>query len=107
MSDFRLRQIHLDFHTSPAIDGIGEKFDKKEWQEALKLGHVDSITVFSKCHHGYSYHPSKVNETHPGLKFDLLGAQLEACREIGVRAPVYISAGLDEKDAVTRLFVFL
>lgn len=102
MSDFRLRQIHLDFHTSPAIGGIGEKFDKKEWQEALKLGHVDSITVFSKCHHGYSYHPSKVNETHPGLKFDLLGAQLEACREIGVRAPVYISAGLDEKDAVTH-----
>lgn len=102
MSDFRLRQIHLDFHTSPAIDGIGAKFDKKEWQETLKLGHVDSITVFSKCHHGYSYHPTKVNEMHPGLKFDLLGAQLEACREIGVRAPVYISAGLDEKDAVAH-----
>lgn len=100
MSDFRLRQVHLDFHTSPAIDGIGEKFNKKEWQEALKLGHVDSITVFSKCHHGYSYHPTEVNEMHPGLKFDLLGAELEACREIGVRAPVYISAGLDEKDAV-------
>lgn len=99
MNDFRLRQVHLDFHTSPAIDGIGEKFNKKEWQEMLKLGHVDSITVFSKCHHGYSYHPSEVNEMHPGLKFDLLGAQLEACREIGVKAPVYISAGLDEKDA--------
>lgn len=99
MNDFRLRQIHLDFHTSPAIDGIGAKFDKKEWQEMLKLGHVDSITVFSKCHHGYSYHPSEVNEMHPGLDFDLLGAQLEACREIGVKAPVYISAGFDEKDA--------
>ena len=99
---FRLRQVHLDFHTSPAIDGIGSKFDKKEWQEALKLGHVDSITVFSKCHHGYSYHPTQVNEMHPGLSFDLLGAQLEACREIGVRAPVYISAGLDEKDAVAH-----
>lgn len=36
---------------------------------------------------------------HPNLSFDLLGAQLEACREIGVRAPVYISAGFDEKDA--------
>lgn len=102
MSDFRLRQVHLDFHTSPTIDGIGAKFNKEEWQETLKLGHVDSITVFSKCHHGYSYHPTKVNEMHPGLSFDLLGAQLEACREIGVRAPVYISAGLDEKDAVTH-----
>lgn len=99
MDDFRMRQIHLDFHTSPAIDGIGEKFDKKEWQETLKAGHVDSITLFSKCHHGYSYHPTKVNEMHPGLKFDLLGAELEACKEIGVRTPVYISAGLDEKEA--------
>ncbi len=102
MEDFRLRQIHLDFHTSPLIPDVGGRFDKKAWQETLKLGHVDSITVFSKCHHGYSYHPSKVNETNPTLKFDLLKAQLEACAEIGVRAPVYISAGLDEKDAVTH-----
>ena len=100
--DFCLRQIHLDFHTSPAVPSVGDKFNKEEWQETLKLGHVDSITVFSKCHHGYSYHPTKVNEMHPKLKFDLLGAQLEACREIGVRAPVYISAGLDEKDAVAH-----
>lgn len=46
MSDFRFRQVHLDFHTSPDIPNIGAEFDKKEWQETLKLGHVDSITVF-------------------------------------------------------------
>ncbi len=99
MDNFRFRQVHLDFHTSPAIPDIGVKFDKKEWQDAIKAGHVDSITVFSKCHHGYSFHPSDVNEMHPHLKFDLLKAQLEACDEIGVRAPVYISAGFDEKEA--------
>ena len=102
MSDLRLRQIHLDFHTSPVVPDVGARFDKKEWQETLKLGHVDSITVFSKCHHGYSYHPTKVNTMNPTLKFDLLKAQLEACEEIGVRAPVYISAGLDEKDAAVH-----
>lgn len=100
MSDFRFRQVHLDFHTSPAIPDVGAAFNKEEWQRIIKLGHVDSITVFSKCHHGYSFHPSKVNEMHPTLKFDLLGAQLEACEEIGVKAPVYISAGYDEKDAI-------
>lgn len=99
MKDLRLRQVHLDFHTSPCVPDVGGSFDKKAWQDTLKLGHVDSITVFSKCHHGYSYHPSKINEIHPKLKFDLLKAQLEACEEIGVRAPVYISAGFDEKDA--------
>ena len=100
MDKMRFRQIHLDFHTSPAIKNVGGAFVKEEFIAALKAGYVDSITVFSKCHHGYSYHPTKVNETHPGLKFDLLGAELEACKEAGIRAPVYISAGLDEKYAV-------
>ncbi len=99
MSDFKFRQVHLDFHTSPYIENIGAEFDKKEWQETLKKGSVDSITVFSKCHHGYSFHPTKANEMHPHLKFDLLKAQLDACEEIGIRAPVYISAGFDEKEA--------
>ena len=100
MKKMPFRQVHLDFHTSGAINGIGSRFDKKQFQDALIAGHVNSITVFSKCHHGWAYHPSKANEMHPGLCFDLLGAQLEACREIGVNAPVYISAGLDEKAAV-------
>ncbi|SDD58558.1 Beta-galactosidase GanA [Paenibacillus sp. UNCCL117] len=96
----RFRQVHLDFHTSEAIDGIGKQFDKKQFQEMLQLGHVDSITVFSKCHHGWAYHPSTANEMHPGLGFDLLGAQIEAAHEIGVKTPVYLSAGLDEKLAL-------
>lgn len=97
MHKLRKRQVHLDFHTNGTLT-VGTEFSKEQFQAALKAGHVDSITVFSKCHHGYSYHPTEVNEMHPGLSFDLLGAQLEACKEIGVRAPVYISAGLDEKE---------
>lgn len=95
----RFRQVHLDFHTSEKIEGIGKEFDKKQFQAALKVGHVDSITVFSKCHHGYAYHPSKANEIHPHLDFDLLAAQIEAAHEIGVKTPVYISAGFDERMA--------
>jgi len=95
----RFRQVHLDFHTSEKIDGIGEKYDKEQFQAALKKGNVDSITLFSKCHHGWAYHPSKANQMHPSLKFDLLKAQIEAAHEIGVKTPVYLSAGLDEKTA--------
>ena len=99
MKSLRYRQVHLDFHTSECVPTLGDKFDKAQFQTALKLGHVNSITLFSKCHHGWAYHPSEANETHPKLKFDLLGAQLEACKEIDVNAPVYISAGYDEKYA--------
>ena len=95
----KFRQVHLDFHTSECIEGIGSKFSKEQFQRALKIGHVDSITVFSKCHHGWAYHPSEANEMHPGLDFDLLGAEIEAAHEIGVKTPVYLSAGLDEKTA--------
>ena len=56
------RQVHLDFHTSPHIPGIGEKFDKKQWQDMLKTAHADSITCFSCCHHGMSYHPTKLGK---------------------------------------------
>ena len=93
----RKRQVHLDFHTNGTLP-VGKNFSKEQFQKALKAGHVDSITVFSKCHHGWSYHPTEINEMHPCLDFDLLGAQLEACKEIDVNAPVYISAGFDEKE---------
>lgn len=95
----RYRQVHLDFHNSEKIPDIGMQFSKEDFKEALKRGHVDSITLFSKCHHGWAYHPSVANEIHPNLNFDLLGAQIEAAHEIGVRTQVYLSAGLDEKMA--------
>jgi len=97
----RFRQVHLDFHTSPDIAPIGAAFDRKEWQETLQNARVDSITCFSKCHHGLSYHPTQVGEMHPHLKFDLLRAQVDACAEIDVKVPVYLSAGLD--NTITRI----
>jgi hypothetical protein len=98
----RNRQVHLDFHTSELIQGIGEQFDKTQFQAALQLGHVNHINLFSKCHMGWSYYPSKVGKMHPHLKFDLLGEQLKACKEINVFAPVYMTVGWSAKDAETR-----
>ncbi len=95
MYHLRFRQVHLDFHTSPDISGIGEKFNRKAWQEQLKRAHIDSITCFSLCHHGWSYHPTEVGKMHPHLKFNLLQEQFDAAREIGVNVPVYLSAGLN------------
>lgn len=89
------RQVHLDFHTSPDIPGIGSKFDKRTWQRILGEARVGSITLFSKCHHGWSYHPTEVGKMHPHLTFDLLRAQYDACKEIGIRVPIYLSAGID------------
>lgn len=102
MSKLPMRQVHLDFHTSESIDRIGSMFDKENFKRCLKKGHVNSITVFAKCHHGWAYFPSETNQMHPGLHFDLLSAMLSACKEADVAAPIYISAGFDEKYAVAH-----
>ena len=50
------------------------------------------MTVFAKCHHGYSYYPTEVGTQHPNLVVpDLMGAQIEALHGIGALAPIYIS----------------
>lgn len=95
----RFRQVHLDFHTSGIIDNIGSEFEARQFQKNLKNGHVNSINLFAKCHHGFSYYPSKVNEVHPGLKFDLLTSMIDAAKEIDVDVQIYVSAGIDEKYA--------
>lgn len=98
------RQVHLDFHTSPDIPGIGAKFDKAQFQAALKAGNVNSITVFAKCHHGLCYYPTKVGRVHPGLEpdFDFTGAMVDAAHEIDVAAPIYITVGFSAEDAAAH-----
>ncbi len=94
------RQVHLDFHTSEFIPGIGKDFDKNQFQEALRIGNVNSITIFAKCHHSWCYYPTKVGMPHPNLeRHDLLGEMIEACHEIGVSAPIYITVGWSSNDA--------
>ncbi len=96
MKPLPYREVHLDFHTSELIKNVGRDFDKKQFQEAIQLGHINSITVFAKCHHGMFYYPSKQFPMHPYLNRNLLGEMIDACHEIGVRIPVYLSAGWDE-----------
>jgi len=95
----RSRQVHLDFHTSEYIPDVGTRFSKKQFQGALQAGHVNLINIFAKCHHGWSYYPTKAGKAHPTLQIDLLGQQIEACHEIGVRAPIYYTVGWSANDA--------
>jgi len=98
------RQIHLDFHTGPAIPDVGADFDPDVFGDMLVDAHVNSVTLFAKCHHGHLYYNTKRPERHPSLKpgLDLLGEQLEACRKRGIRAPIYISMQCDEYAANLR-----
>jgi len=87
----RRRQIHMDFHTSPAIGDVGVDFDPDVFADTLARAHVDSVTCFAKCHHGMFYYNSKVGPRHPALKFDLLAKQIRACHKRDILVPVYVS----------------
>lgn len=98
----RFRQIHMDFHTAGSIPGVGEKFDPELFAETLEKAHVDSVTCFSRCHHGWLYYDSKrfPERVHPNLKEkDLLKKQIEACHRRGIKVPVYTTVQWDEQIA--------
>ena len=86
------RQIHLDFHTSEKIDGVCTDFDAEEFAQTLSDAHVNSITLFSCCHHGMLYYDSKLfpEMVHPHLVHrDLLKEQAEACHRHNIQVNLY------------------
>jgi Hypothetical glycosyl hydrolase 6/Beta-galactosidase trimerisation domain len=91
------RQVHLDFHTSPYISDVGEEFDAREFARTIKRAHINSITIFAKCHHGMSYYPTKAGTQHPALRGrDLMGEQIEALHREGIRCPIYTTVAWEE-----------
>jgi hypothetical protein len=96
----RYRQIHLDFHTSEHIPGIGRDFDAADFVATFKKAHVDSVTIFAKCHHGWAYYPTEVGAPHPNLaRPDLLGEMVDALNAADIECPIYITVQWDERNA--------
>lgn len=93
------RQVHLDFHTSEAIPGVGSAFDPDDFARAFKEAHVESVTLFARCHHGWCYYDTEVGSRHPTLDFDLLRAQVDALQGVGIATPIYITCAWDELSA--------
>lgn len=92
------RQIHLDFHTSRYIEKIAVDFDPKEFVSVLKKAHVNSVTCFGRCHHGYMYYDSKLfpERVHPHLSNKkLLLEQVRECHKNDIRVPIYFTIQWD------------
>ncbi len=97
-NELRFRQVHLDYHTSEHIEGIGADFDPDEFGDTLVKAAVDSITVFGRGHHGWTYYESKKfpERVHPHLaNKNLLAQQIEACHKRNIRAPIYLTVQWD------------
>lgn len=95
MEPLRQRQVHLDFHTSEHIPGVGSEFDPEKFVARLKEAAVDSVTCFSRCHHGWIYHDTALPNRHSSLTCNLLAEQIRACHQADIRVPIYITVGWD------------
>jgi hypothetical protein len=93
----RLRQIHMDFHTSEAIAGVGADFDPDAFADTLARAHVNSVTCFARCHHGWIYYDTAADpdRRHPQLERDLLREQIAACHARDIRVPIYTTVQWD------------
>ena len=99
--DLRFRQVHLDFHTSENIEGIGADFDPEEFAATVEKARVNSITCFARCHHGWIYFDTKAfpERRHPHLTGNLLKEQIEACHARNIRVPIYTTVQWDHLTA--------
>ncbi len=99
--DLRFRQVHLDFHTSEHIRGIGDAFDPEEFAATLERARVNSITCFARCHHGWIYYDTQAHpeRRHPHLRRNLLREQIEACHKRDIRVPIYTTIQWDHYTA--------
>ncbi len=82
----------MHFHTSEQIPGIGSDFDATQFIDTLQRARVDAITRFAKCHHGWCHYDTRVGRRHPGLAFDLLRAQYEACLRADIAVQIFVTA---------------
>ena len=79
---------------------LGSSLLHRSLASTLKRAHVNSATIFAKCHHGQCYYPTKIGTQHPALSGrDLLGEQIEALHREGIRCPIYTSVVWDEEIA--------
>lgn len=98
-----VRQVHLDFHTSPFIPNVAANFDADMFAQMMESAHVESVNIFAKCHHGMAYYPTKTGVVHPELqKHDLLGEMIEALHRRGIRAPIYTTVVWEETVATNH-----
>ena len=96
------RQVHLDFHTGPAIPGVAADFDAERFARTLAAARVESVQLFARDWHGWTYYPSAAfpDRAHPNLtRPDLLGEQVAACHDAGLRCPIYTAVQVDRRSA--------
>jgi hypothetical protein len=96
------RMLTMDQHFPDAPYISFDAFSAEEEARNVRAAGFDSLFIFTKCHWGYCYHPTRIGVPHPKLRGrDMVGELVHACRAQGVSPTAYHSIVFDQ--AMTRL----
>lgn len=98
-NEYAHRQMLFDFHTSGDIPDVGKDFDPALFTCYLRDSGVERVTIFSKCHHSWSYYPTEIGLMHPNLKRNLCREMFDAAKQAGCKVILYQPIGWSEGDA--------
>jgi hypothetical protein len=90
------RELHIDAHFAQ-LPAPYEDFDADRAADILKTAGFQMVSIFAVCNGGYSYYPTKLGVTHPGLKRDFTGEFSSALKRRGIRVLAYVSVGADRR----------
>ncbi|HLK64089.1 MAG TPA: alpha-amylase family protein [Bryobacteraceae bacterium] len=90
------RELHIDAHFGQ-LPAPYEGFDAERAAALLKDAAFQMVSCFAICNAGYSYFPTKLGVTHPGLKRDFTGEFCAALKKRGIRVLAYVSVGPDRR----------
>jgi hypothetical protein len=90
------RELHVDAHFGQ-LPAPYEGFDAEAAAGVLEDAGFQMVSCFAICNAGYSYFPTKLGVTHPGLKRDFTGEMTKALKKRGIRVLAYVSVGPDRR----------
>ncbi len=92
--------LFYDFHTDVCCPDIGGELDAEKFAQSVAECGVDFLTVHARCNQGFSYYDTEIGIRHPGLKKDLFGEILYACKKNGIAVSAYLNGGLSNEEGL-------
>jgi hypothetical protein len=87
MLSLPFRQVHIDFHTSEHITGVESMFDPDRFVTLIQEAQVNSVNLFAKCPHGWSYANASGWSVPPaGSLFDRHPTRIHDFKRLGPNA---------------------
>ena len=87
------------FTPAKLIPGIGADFDPDEFADTLAKAHVNSITCFARCHHGWIYYESQALTPSGSIRTwrgpTCSGSRSKPATRAGIRVPIYTTIQWD------------